>query len=77
MKESVARCHLLARVLAADGIITPEERQLLQDTMDSLELDEKERDEVTHFENTNGAEASLRKLPEPQRRAFLDDLAHA
>lgn len=77
MKESVARCHLLARVLAADGIITPEERDLLNTTMAQLQLDDTERDHVTHFEHTNGAEVTLRALPEDDRRAFLDTLVEA
>ncbi len=77
MEKRVAHCHLLAKLLASDMIMTDEERAFLDRTMDRLDLTEEERDRVLHFEDAEGAEATMRALPEADRQAVLDDLVGA
>ena len=67
MNERVARCHLIASVLAADGIMTPGEQEFLQRTMDRLELTELEREAVRHFEGGEEPVNVVRALPEAAR----------
>jgi uncharacterized tellurite resistance protein B-like protein len=77
MDPRVARCHLLAEVLAADGIMTDEERSLLEERLARYQLSEPERDQVRHFEGGAGAAAAARALPEDQRQAIVDELVEA
>ncbi len=77
MEKRVAHCHLLAKLLASDMIMTDEERAFLDRTMDRLDLTEEERDRVLHFEDAEGAEATMRALPEADRQVVLDDLVGA
>jgi len=77
MEKRVAHCHLLAKLLASDMIMTEEERNFLDRTMTSLELTEEERDAVLHFEHAEEAEATMRALPMADRQAVLDDLVGA
>ena len=44
-----ARCHLLAQVLSADGMMTEDERSLLEQAMHDAGLSDQERDLVRHF----------------------------
>jgi len=77
MHDRLARCHLLAKVLAADGIMTDDERQLLERQLARHALSEVERDQVRHFEGGDGAVAVLRALPSPQRQEIVDELVEA
>jgi uncharacterized tellurite resistance protein B-like protein len=77
MNERVAYCHLVARVLAADGIMEEAERSFLEKAMAALGLDAAERDAVVHFEGAAGAEDAMRALPEERRRALVEDLVDA
>jgi uncharacterized tellurite resistance protein B-like protein len=77
MEKRVAHCHLLAKLLASDMIMTDEERAFLDRAMTRLELTEEERDRVQHFEDSEEAEATMRSLPESDRQALLDDLVEA
>ncbi len=77
MKESVARCHLLARILAADGIMADKERVMLQAKMNRLGLSDEERAQVIHFEGAKGAEACIRALPEEARQAMISEFLSA
>lgn len=77
MNHNLARCHLLARLLAADGIMAEAERATLEAAMERLGLSEQERDQVIHFEGAEGAAEVLRALPEAERRAFHDELMAA
>lgn len=77
MKNSVACCHLVARLLAADGIVGEAERSFLEEMMNRLGLDEQERDDVRHFENTDGAEQTVRALPLEERERLRDELLAA
>ncbi len=55
MRIGLARCHVLARVLAADGIITTSERAALHAAITYHGLSQEERDQVIHFEGAEGA----------------------
>ena len=77
MDERVACCHLIASILAADGIMTDSERDFLAGAMARAGLSESERDQVTHFEGAEGAVEAARQLPEERRRELIDDLLNA
>jgi uncharacterized tellurite resistance protein B-like protein len=77
MTTACAHCHLLAAVLAADGSLGEQERELLERTMERLGLGPEERDQVHHFEGADGAAEALRGQPEAERRALVDELVEA
>ena len=77
MEKRVAHCHLIAGLLASDAVMTEEERAFLNRCMDSLGLTDEERDQVKHFEGAEEAEATMKALPEADRRALVDDLVAA
>lgn len=77
MDHRTAYCHLVASVLAADGMITPNERAFLKQVMERMGLSDEERDAVMHFEGADKAAAVARELPEPLRRELLDELLAA
>lgn len=77
MNERVARCLLLARVLAADGFMTDDERAVLEDALLREGLDDAERRTVSDLDRMGDAEETVRALPEAERRAFADTLIAA
>ena len=77
MDDRVARCHLIAQVLSADGMMTDTERDFLKKAMTRMGLSDEEREQVTYFENTDGAEEAIAELPQQDRREFLDELVVA
>ncbi len=77
MKKSIIHCHMIASVLAADGMISPAERELLNRAMEKMGLSAEEKDSVMHFEGAEDAVARGRELPEDERQAIVDDLVEA
>jgi uncharacterized tellurite resistance protein B-like protein len=77
MDARVAKCVLLTKVLTADGIITENERALLDQTMAREALTEAERKTVSDLDGWAEAEATLSKLPEAERREVLGQLVEA
>jgi len=77
MNPSLAYCHVVASVLAADGRMDESEREFLNQLMAKLGLSEQEREDVVHFENTNGAEEAVQAMPEQERRQLMDDVLGA
>ena len=77
MKPTVAYCHIIAGLLAADGLMEQAERQFLDAAMDQAGLDEAERDAVMHFEGAADAEAVVSAMPLDQREQLRDDLLAA
>jgi uncharacterized tellurite resistance protein B-like protein len=77
MNQELARCHLLAEILAADGFMTEEERSLLEQYLTRHQLTEEERDHVRHFEGAADAASALRGLSAPERQQVLDELVEA
>ncbi len=74
MDVRVAKCVLMAKVLTADGIMTENERVLLDKTMAREGLTDAERKSVIELEGWTQAEAALVKLPEAERRELLGQL---
>lgn len=77
MDANVARCLLVAKVLAADGIMTDEEREFLESSMDALSLDDAARQRVRELEGWDEAEAVVNALSDDEKRAFMDGLVQA
>jgi uncharacterized tellurite resistance protein B-like protein len=77
MHPDVARCHLLAEVLAADGIMVEEERVLLETEMERLQLSAPDRDAIRHFEGATEAMATAAALSQDDRQALVDHLVSA
>lgn len=77
MNSAVARCHLLAEVLSADGMMSETERDLLERTMAELDLADADRDRVRHFEGTAGAVEAVAALSDAERQAIVDGLVEA
>ena len=77
MDNRVARCHLLAEVLAADGVMTDDEKKLLEQHMENHELSEEERLQVRSFKGGDEAIALLRERPTIERQEIVDQLVEA
>ena len=77
MTANVAKCLLVAKVLLADGMITDEEREFLDDLMRKLGLTDAEQKRVGALEGVADAEGVARALPEADKQALLDLLVDA
>jgi uncharacterized tellurite resistance protein B-like protein len=77
MDIRVAKCVLLSKVLAADGMITENERAMLEGAMRRERLTDAERKVVHDLEGWAAAESAVAGLPEDERRAVLDELLGA
>ncbi|SRR5258706_14210620 len=77
MNTRVARCHLLAEVLAADGIMTDAERALLERHLAHDEISDEERRQVREFDNADDAIVALRERPAAEKHEIIDQLVEA
>lgn len=77
MEERLARCLLIAKVLAADGIMTDSEREFLESAMESLALTDEERVQVRNFEGWDEAEPVVAALSLEAKRELMDGLVSA
>jgi uncharacterized tellurite resistance protein B-like protein len=77
MDHRVARCHLLAQVLADDGIMTEEEHALLERHLANLQLSAAECQEVFNLKGGDEAIAVLRERPSSERQEIVDQLVEA
>lgn len=77
MDERVARCLLIAKVLAADGFMTEHERAYLEETMEALALSDDERLRVRNFDGFEEAEVICAKMSLEARRVLMDELLQA
>lgn len=77
MEERLARCLLIAKVLAADGIMTDDERAFLESAMDALELTDAEREQCRNFEGWDEAEPVVAALSMDAKRELMDGLVAA
>ena len=68
---------LIARVLASDGIMTDEERDFLEISMTTFELEPDERERVRALEGWEEAEQVVRAMGVEERRAIVDTLLQA
>ena len=77
MNDRIARCMLIAKVLAADGIMTDDERDFLESSMDAIELSEDEKRQVRDLDGWDEAEPIVAALSVEEKREFMDGLVHA
>lgn len=77
MEPRLARCILLADILASDGIMTTEEKVFLARAMEASRLDDHQKRQVHGLELVDQALDVLSALPEGQRRAIGDELIEA
>ena len=77
MEERLARCLLISKILAADGIMTDDERSFLESAMQSLELTEAERAQCRRFEGWEEAQDTIAALSVEDKRVFMDGLVQA
>jgi uncharacterized tellurite resistance protein B-like protein len=77
MEPRVAQCLLIAKVLAADGMITQDERVFLNAALARLELTPAERAVVDDLEKIDEAQAVVAAMPEADKREFVDTLLTA
>lgn len=77
MDDGVARALVVAKVLAADGMMAREEKAFLDKVMDDLGLDEAQRAKVHDLEGIDEADAVTAALPEAERRAIVDQVLEA
>jgi len=77
MDARIAKCLLVTKVLVADGIMTEEERALLDATMSQLGLSPDEKRRTFDLEGWDEAEAVVAQLPEEEKRALVEQLVDA
>ena len=77
MEPRVAKCLLLTKVLAADGIMTENEHAFLDQAMNKLGILDSERRGILDLEGWNDAEASLIGLSEDEKRGVVSQLVDA
>lgn len=68
---------LIAKVLAADGIMTDQEREFLESAMEALSLSDADRQRVRDFEGWDEAEPVVAKLGLEEKRELMDGLVQA
>src|SRR5438093_905662 len=77
MDVRVAKCVLLTKVLAADGMMTENERTVLDKAMARERLADAERKVVMDLDGWSDAENAIAKLPKTDHRDLLDELVEA
>ena len=77
MHERLARCHLIAKVLAADGMMKDEERKFLRSAMEAAGLDADEQRQVIEFDGHDKALDAALSLSADKRKALADDIVEA
>lgn len=77
MEVRVAKCLLLSKVLAADGIMTENERAFLDKEMKRLGVTADERRGILDLEGWDDAEAALKALPDEEKRELMSQLVDA
>jgi tellurite resistance protein len=77
MNERVARCLILASVIAADGVVHPMEKAFLNHLMSRLGLSPEEQAEVVSLRQVDQAEALAAAMSVPEKRAILDEAVAA
>lgn len=76
MHNNLAICHVIASVVAADGMIEDTERLFLEEAMKDLGLTAEECQEVRDFRN-EGADEVVRALPQEDKERLRDGLIAA
>jgi uncharacterized tellurite resistance protein B-like protein len=77
MDPRVAKCLLLSKVLAADGIMTENERAFLDSAMNRLGIDSAQRRKILDLEGWDDAESALTSLSMDDKREIVSQLVDA
>jgi uncharacterized tellurite resistance protein B-like protein len=77
MDLRVAQCLLVSKVLVADGRMTDEEREFLDDVMRHFGLSDDERRKVIDLEGWDEAEPIAKTLTMDQKRELVSKLVDA
>jgi len=77
MDARIAKCLLVSKVLAADGIMTENERAFLEGAMSRLGIAPDERRSVINLEGWDQAEAALAHLTPDAKREIVSELVDA
>jgi uncharacterized tellurite resistance protein B-like protein len=77
MELRIAKCLLLTKVLAADGIMTENERAFLDSAMRKLGVKDEEKRGVLDLEGWDEAEAALTGISEEEKRELISQLVDA
>ena len=77
MEPRIAKCLLLSKVLAADGIMTENERVFLDAAMKKLSVKDDERRGILDLEGWDEAEAALMGSSEDDKREMVSQLVDA
>ena len=75
MDNRVARCHLLMEVLIADGVLTADEKALLEKHLEDHALSDEECQQVRSRTGYEEAVRVMRERPEIERQEVLEQLA--
>ena len=73
----IAKCLLVSKVLAADGMMTENERAFLDGCMQKMGLSPTERRSVLDLEGWDDAEAAASSLSQEDRQALVSELVDA
>ena len=77
MDPRVAKCLLVSKVLAADGIMTENERAFLDNAMKKLGIKDDEKRRILDLEGWDEAEAALTSSSEEEKRQMVSQLVDA
>ncbi|MDH5493468.1 MAG: hypothetical protein OEY14_16055, partial [Myxococcales bacterium] len=77
MHHRLARAMLIAQILSADGIMTPQERAFLEAAMDALGLVLAEKARVRELEGWDEAASIVAAMSADAKQEFVDGLVGA
>jgi uncharacterized tellurite resistance protein B-like protein len=77
MEPRIAKSLLLTKVLAADGIMTENERAFLDSAMTKLGVKDDERRRIVNLEGWDEAEAALANITDEEKREMVSQLVDA
>ncbi|MDB4935864.1 MAG: hypothetical protein JWP87_2836 [Labilithrix sp.] len=77
MEPRVAKCLLLSKVLAADGIMTENERAFLDAAMKKLGVKDEERRSIIDLVGWDEAEGALSSATDDEKREIVSQLVDA
>jgi len=77
MNPNVAKCLVVSSVLVADGMMTDDEREFLNELIADFALTDEERRTVIELEGIDEAQAIVAQLPEVERREIVERLVDA
>ena len=77
MDSRIAKCLLIIKVLAADGIMTENERAFLDGAMKKQGITPEERQRIVDLEGWDEAETALAGLSTEEKSAIVSQLVDA